>query len=457
MIKHSTPKLSPRLAEPDWQRVVKYGLITGIAILFVSLVGMVESFDKRDVISGALTLGRSLLLLISLGMGYAIAMKLSTASIGKKLVSAAVVGLIGAVMAAGMVLLNNEVNLRAVLINASPALMRILTYSEDSQTTGLLMLAGVLVVFSILGAIIYILPGFWRRMVLSGLGAVLIIGMLEELLNVNVLSRTAGLRPVAGFLFGSEGLSVNGAIVIFLVFAGISFLWATQRSTVRAQAKKLPPTQQRVLSWLFIGLGVALLLYLPQATGSYITQIAVTVGLYILMGLGLNIEIGLAGLLDLGFVGFFAIGAYTVALLTSTGNLGLANVTAGEAGASYMSFWSAIPVAVVVSAIAGVFLGIPVLRMRGDYLAIVTLGFAEIIRILVLSDFLRPYLGGAQGILNIPKPSFVDILLKDPRHFYYLIIIGCVVIAFVALRLQNARVGRNWMAMREDEDVAEAM
>ena len=457
MIEHSTPKRGPHLAEPDWQVVFKYGLIAGIAILFVSLVGMVESFDERDVISGILTLGRSLLLLISLGMGYAVAIKLSAASIGKRLAGAAGVGLISAVLVAGLVLLNDVINIRAVLINTSPALMKILTFFEDSPTTGLLILGGVLVLFSILGAIIYMLPAVWRRMVLSGLGAVLLIGMLEELLNVNVLSRSDGLKPVARFLFGSEGLSVKGAVTVFLVFAGFSFLWVTQRSVVRAQTKKLPPIQQQALSWLFVGLGVVLLLFLPQATGSYITQIAVTVGLYILMGLGLNIEIGLAGLLDLGFVGFFAIGAYTVALLNSTGDLGLANVTAGEAGTSYMSFWAAIPVAVVVSAIAGVFLGIPVLRMRGDYLAIVTLGFAEIIRILVLSDFLRPYLGGAQGILNIPKPEILDILIKDPKHFYYLIIIGCVVIAFVALRLQNARLGRNWMAIREDEDVAEAM
>jgi branched-chain amino acid transport system permease protein len=107
-------------------------------------------------------------------------------------------------------------------------------------------------------------------------------------------------------------------------------------------------------------------------------------------------------------------------------------------------------------------LGIPVLRMRGDYLAIVTLGFAEIIRILVLSDFLRPFLGGAQGVLRIPKPDlgffgFSAVQIKDPIHFYYLTLIGCFLIAFVAWRMQQARIGRNWMAMREDEDVAEAM
>jgi branched-chain amino acid transport system permease protein len=127
-----------------------------------------------------------------------------------------------------------------------------------------------------------------------------------------------------------------------------------------------------------------------------------------------------------------------------------------------MSFWLAIPIAIIVSSVAGVILGIPVLRMRGDYLAIVTLGFAEIIRILVLSDFLRPFLGGAQGILNIPKPvlalsNAMEVTIKDPKHFYYLVVLGCLVIAFIAWRLQNARIGRNWMAMREDEDVAEAM
>jgi branched-chain amino acid transport system permease protein len=88
------------------------------------------------------------------------------------------------------------------------------------------------------------------------------------------------------------------------------------------------------------------------------------------------------------------------------------------------------------------------------------LGLAEIIRILVLSDFLRPVLGGAQGILNIPKPVIgggLDYTIKDPGQFYYLIIIGCAIIAFIAWRLQFARIGRNWMALREDEDVAEAM
>jgi branched-chain amino acid transport system permease protein len=434
-------------------------MIAGVAILYVSLVGMVEAFDKRFVISETLSLGSTLILFVSVGMGYFTGWKLSSSGVAKTLVGAAIVGVISGVIVAMLVLLNGPINIREVLINASPALMDILTFSQESEITGLLMLTGVLVVCSVSGAAVYMLPRIPRRMFVSGLSAVLLFGMLEELLNVNILGRSDVLKPVARFLFGRDGLSIPGAIVIFLAFAILSGLWATQRNNVNTQVKKLPPLQQQVLSWLFIAIGVVLLLFLPQATGSYITQIAVTVGLYILMGLGLNIEIGLAGLLDLGFVGFFAIGAYTVALLNSTGPLGLENVVEGQAGAPYVSFWAAIPIAIIVSTVAGVFLGIPVLRMRGDYLAIVTLGFAEIIRILVLSDFLRPLLGGAQGILNIPKPEigFLDVIVKDPAHFYYLIIIGCLIIAFVALRLQNARVGRNWMAIREDEDVAEAM
>jgi branched-chain amino acid transport system permease protein len=265
------------------------------------------------------------------------------------------------------------------------------------------------------------------------------------------------------------------------VFAALSGLWATQKDSVQTRTRNLPIKQGKAFNWLLIVISILFLIILPQAVGPYITQILVLVGLYTMMGLGLNIDIGLAGLLDLGFVGFFAIGAYTVALMTTTSDLGLASVAAGQAvNQPFTSFWVAIPVAVLVSGVAGVILGVPVLRMRGDYLAIVTLGFAEIIRILVLSNFLQPLLGGAQGILNIPKPGIEYVAammqslpawannifffwgstegqIKDPLQFYYLIIVGCLLLAFIAWRLQNSRIGRNWIAMREDEDVAEAM
>ncbi len=164
------------------------------------------------------------------------------------------------------------------------------------------------------------------------------------------------------------------------------------------------------------------------------------------MGLGLNIVVGFAGLLDLGYVAFFAIGAYVMGLLTTTTDVGIAGV----------SFWVALPIAVLAAIFAGVILGVPVLRMRGDYLAIVTLGFGEIIRVFALSDLLKPVIGGAQGILRVGKPTIFGFVFVQPQVFYYLILAGVMLAAFVSWRLRDARLGRQWMAMREDEKVAEA-
>ena len=122
-----------------------------------------------------------------------------------------------------------------------------------------------------------------------------------------------------------------------------------------------------------------------------------------------------------------------------------------------MSFWIAVPICVAASCLRDSSLGMPVLRMRGDYLAIVTLGFGEIIRILALSDLLKPYIGGAQGLLEINKPIIVGNALSQPDHFYYVVLAGVIIAAFISYRLSQARLGRQWMAMREDEDVAEAM
>ncbi len=465
-----------------WKKIGQYGFLTAFAIWYVCLVGMVETFDVRDIIAGVLSLGRALIVVISLAMGYVAAMKMSDGKAGKAIFSSLLSGFVGGILAAMLPLMMLVwENMRDMFANASPPLFEILTFSQESVAVGLLILVGSVTILSLVGGAIYLLPYLPRRMIITGLSAVLLIGMLQELLDVQILSRSDFTEPLADFLFGKKGLSVKGVVVVFFVFGIVSLLWTTQNQAAKQKVNQLPPPQRKALNWGLIVVAVLFMIILPQAVGPYISQILVLVGLYALMGLGLNIEIGLAGLLDLGFVGFFAIGAYTVAILTSTAELGMTSVLAGEHVAeSYTSFWLAIPVAVAVAALAGVFLGIPVLRMRGDYLAIVTLGFAEIIRILVLSNFLQPLLGGAQGVLNIPKPNLGYVaaiiptlpgylqtfalffaskegLIKNPQHFYYVIVIGCLIIAFIAWRLQNARVGRSWMALREDEDVAEAM
>jgi branched-chain amino acid transport system permease protein len=456
MVKTAAESSKPGVAF-NWKAVVQYGLICGIALVYVCLVGMVEAFNDRDVIYKTLTLGRALLVGISLWVGYAVAKKVSGGNIGRALLSGLVVGVIGSALIALFIVSADSFNLREMFVNASPKLIKLLLFSEKSLSLGVLELAGVLTGISLLGAIISSLPPVVRRMIVVGLCSILLVGMLQEFLGrVKVIDLTSK------FLFGREGLSLMGTVIVFVFFAGLNGLWATQSGKISQKVSALPTGQRKVLNGAGLLLGLILLLILPMETDAFITQILFLVGLYILMGLGLNIDVGFAGLLDLGFVGFFAIGAYTTALLTTPTDIGLGTTLFGDMNPAHM-FWLAVPISIGVAAFFGVFLGIPVLRMRGDYLAIVTLGFAEIIRILVLSDFLRPFLGGAQGILRIPKPvldvfGFLpSIQIKDPSHFYYLTLAACLLVAFIAWRLQQARIGRNWMAMREDEDVAEMM
>jgi branched-chain amino acid transport system permease protein len=247
-------------------------------------------------------------------------------------------------------------------------------------------------------------------------------------------------------MFASKGLSILGVVLVFGIATGLNVWWNTRGSQIRQRVAALPPGRQQVLRWGGIALGILFMLVLPFLLRRYLSEVIVNVGLYILMGLGLNIVVGFAGLLDLGYVAFFAIGAYTMALLTPS-----------EYGVANLSFWTALPFCVLAAVLAGIFLGVPVLRMRGDYLAIVTLGFGEIVRILVLSDFLAPIIGGAQGILKIPNASIGGLEIIHPEHLYYLILAGCLLAFFISWRLRDARLGRQWMAMREDEDVAEAM
>ena len=165
------------------------------------------------------------------------------------------------------------------------------------------------------------------------------------------------------------------------------------------------------------------------------------VGIYIILALGLNIVVGMAGLLDLGYVAFYAVGAYTTAKLTTTFGWGA---------------WETLPVAIFVAMVAGVLLGAPTLRLRGDYLAIVTLGFGEIVRIVAQNT---ESLGASRGITGIKHPQAIlgTEFKFDPLPYYYLTLAFVVVGLFFLTRLTRSRVGRSWAAIREDEDAAEAM
>jgi ABC-type branched-subunit amino acid transport system permease subunit len=202
----------------------------------------------------------------------------------------------------------------------------------------------------------------------------------------------------------------------------------------------------RATRYVVYGLLLLLVFLVPLGAGQYWNYTIGTVGIYILLGLGLNIVVGLAGLLDLGYVAFFAIGAYTMALLTAPTPHNL-----------LWNFWIVLPIGVVLAAITGLLLGAPVLRMRGDYLAIVTLGFGEIIRILSKSDALTPFNNGPKGVPSIGGPTLFGRSFNTGPAFVYLIFLAVLLVIFVTNRLQNSRVGRAWEAMREDETVSRAM
>ncbi len=181
----------------------------------------------------------------------------------------------------------------------------------------------------------------------------------------------------------------------------------------------------------------------PFLFSSYQTNVMTTALIYVMLGLGLNIVVGLAGLLDLGYVAFYAVGAYSYALLNHHFGLG---------------FWAALPVGAFLGALFGILLGFPVLRLRGDYLAIVTLGFGEIIR-LILENW-NAFSFGPSGISNIPRPGFFGIALSLSEatiYLYYLMIALCLFTIIVVRRLRDSRIGRAWIALREDEVACEAM
>jgi len=427
-----------------WGRIISGGLIFGAAAVFVSLVGMVEALGVRVIVIGVIDFGRLLLLLIGLGAGYQAARRG-----GGGVVIALLRGLLaGAATGAGLaalLVLGSVVNLRGMFINASPALFEIISFGRGAAGVPLVVAAGAVV--GVLGAAATLLPGTVRGPLGAGVTVTIVIGLFQELLQI-ILQGEEGVRAaIRQLIFVPEGLPPRGALEVFVVVLVASALWRSRRPVVRSWISKRPLRTQRLLRMLGLLLAVAVVLVLPAAGGLFVSQVLVLVGLYTLMGLGLNLEVGFAGLLDLGFVAFFAIGAYTVGLLTSTGQYGIA----------HWSFWAAVPVALVVSLIAGFLFGLPILRIRGDYLAIATLGFGEIIRLLALSDALRPWFGGSQGILAVPKPNIGGFEFSGPMQIFYITLVSSAFIAFVAARLRDSRLGRAWMAMREDEDVAEAM
>jgi len=490
---------------------LKMGLILGLVAVFVALTGLIEDFNELDVISGVIGLGHAILLLISMVGGY---VAVGTREKRGYLTAGLMGGLIGlliAIVLALLVVVVRSVDIRSVFVNATEALITLLIFGKDlNPGIPILLVAGS--VLGALGGIFSQLPPRIRTPLLTGLGVVLLFGVLQELVG-GILANFDLPKRFVRFLFASKGLTPIGALLLFVLTVLVSAGGPYIRPALRNAYDQLNPAQKSIAATgllLIVGLVVALIFLrlpvpvpetmggavqallvfglfgllpaaivwllpslrrqpaqrdklllrasqlspalfvlatLPFMLGLYWSDVFDNFGLFVLMGLGLNIVVGFAGLLDLGYVAFYAIGAYTVGVLTSP---------RAWLGAEW-SFWAAWPIAFGIAALAGIILGVPVLRMRGDYLAIVTLGFGEIIRVLANSDLLKPYFGGAQGILEIPKPQIAGLPLLTSQHIYYLILAGCLITIFISWRLKDSRLGRAWIAIREDEDVAQAM
>lgn len=292
----------------------------------------------------------------------------------------------------------------------------------------------------------------------SAIAALIALGLSFFLIGLKTENRTGGLELTQRWDL------VAWAVLSVFVGRFVFALWRQQREhkigqSVEKGNESILKTVQMVVRGLVPVLLIfaVILPFLPEPFSSrYIVDVATYVAIYVMLGWGLNIVVGLAGLLDLGYVAFYAVGAYSYALF-----------------AHYFdwSFWACLPMAGLFAAVFGMTLGFPVLRLRGDYLAIVTLGFGEIIRIILLNWY--QLTGGPDGLSGIPRPSFfgLEFTRRVPENgdtfhtffgleyssmhriifLYYLILVLALLTNWFTLRVRKLPIGRAWEALREDE------
>ena len=242
--------------------------------------------------------------------------------------------------------------------------------------------------------------------------------------------------------------AISGGIIFcgIILFEGIKmFLTASGGIAVSNNIKGGLQSVHNIFKKAILNKGLLLvllilLIFVPFALNNYYIDILTITGIYAILALGLNIVVGLAGLLDLGYIAFYAIGAYSYGILNT------------EFG---IPFWPALLIGGLLAAFAGMFLGMITLRLRGDYLAIVTLGFLMIVH-LILNNW-DSLTHGPNGILGISSPSIGKFVFSEPIHFYYLILVISILAIFIINRINNSRIGRAWIAIREDEIAASAM
>ena len=279
------------------------------------------------------------------------------------------------------------------------------------------------------------------------LGMLWLLGLLWPLLGIHSDGTLSFAKTLTVWLY----ILAATAICLFLYLLNKSGALKTVTGPINTVRESILGFSKQMPVWVWLMVALALALLFPVFTTRYAQDVAVNVLIYICLGLGLNVVVGLAGMLDLGYIAFYGIGAYSYALL---------DIHYG------LSFWACLPLAAFMSCIAGCIIGYPTLRMRGDYLAIVTLAFGEIVR-LILNNWMS-LTNGPNGILGIDVPgifypSFLNgfsmehLWLKKLHYLYYIALMLAVITIIAVYRLNFSRIGRAWESIREDETAAELM
>ena len=292
--------------------------------------------------------------------------------------------------------------------------------------------------------------------------ATAVVGVLSTIWTLLVLHDIGSAGADVGF-DGAKGAWDNLGVGGWLLALAFTLLAGAGWMALRAEQAPAAPSAEtssdtvtvssaNVTQAMFVLVVAVALFYPPMATQFWQTVLVTEVGIYVLLAIGLNVVVGWAGLLDLGFIAFYAIGSYTTAYFTG-------RLPVQPPHWLQLSPLLAIPFAVVVCLIAGVTLGAPTLRLRGDYLAIVTLGFGEIIR--VVANNATPVTNGPRGAFNIPPPKIhlgpIHLTWGDSAlGFWYLLLVLVVIVVILFRRLEDSRIGRAWAAIREDEVAAQA-
>ncbi len=430
----------------SWGYVRSAGFQIGLILLFLAMVGILSMFNARPIIVGYLTLGYATLGILFLTAGIMVARARAFPDVTRTFLGGMLAGTIAAAMLAVIPAVMSVVNLRFIFVALHKPLYDMLTFTFASPVVGIACLIVLGAALGAAGVLLMLLPERIGGPLSAALIATGLAGLFQELVRP-VLASSWATKWLHDLLYTWTGMHLQGAITIFVITGAVSLLWVLNRDRARAEWNTLPPTTRRNIRWGYLALAAIAAVLFPLYAGNFIGQVLLMVGLFMLMGMGLNLEVGLAGLLDLGFVAFYAVGAYMTALLMADSPFAFAQ----------LPFWIAMPIAVLTATAVGGLFGVPVLNVRGDYLAVATLGLGEIARVIVLSDAAAPVLAGAAGILQIPRPELFGFEFNTPVSLFYLTLVASLVAAYFAWRLQDSRLGRAWTAIRDDEDVAQAL